>query len=246
MADPSRPVTGYPAPNTTGQPPPPSNTSYPYAAPTSTYYDQQYYPANYQPDPDAIRRAILLRRLFGILIACVIIIGTILFIIWLVLRPRLPAFRVDSFSVTNFNISSSTLLSANFDVGITARNPNTKITLAYDVIEAGVYFRGYSLSETTLPPFTQSKKNETSFRADFAAVRAYVNGDAVNGINGQSKNGNVVFNLRMVMTVRFKAGVWRDRRRVLRVVCGDLSVGVSSNSTNGTLLGGARQCRSGL
>ncbi|XP_027162255.1 NDR1/HIN1-like protein 13 [Coffea eugenioides] len=144
MADPNnRPVTGYPAPTTNGHPPPPSNTSYPYAAPPpAAYYNQQYYtgPAYHQPDPDAIRRATFLRRLFAFIIAGVIVLGTILFIIWLVLRPRLPEFRVDSLSVSNFNLSSSTLVSADFDVKITARNPNGKITLFYDNVEAAVYF----------------------------------------------------------------------------------------------------------
>lgn len=154
---------------------------------------------------------------------------------------------MDSLSVTNFNISSASFLSANFDVGITARNPNGKLTLKYDDIVASVYFRSYSLSETTLPPFTLPKKNETSMKAGLAAVRTYVGGDAANGINGErSGNGNVAFNLRMVMSVRFKAGAWKTRRRYLKVFCGDLSVGVSSNSSNGTLLGGAKQCRVGI
>nr|XP_027125237.1 NDR1/HIN1-like protein 10 [Coffea arabica] len=251
MADPNnRPVTGYPAPATNGHPPPPSNTSYPYAAPPpAAYYNQQYYtgPAYHQPDPDAIRRATFLRRLFAFIIAGVIILGTILFIIWLVLRPRLPEFRVDSLSVSNFNLSSSTLVSADFDVKITARNPNGKITLFYDNVEAAVYFKNFQLSQTTLPPFSQGKKNETSFTAELAAVKAYLDGDIANGINGErGKNGNVVLNVRMLMEVRFKAGAWKARRRYLKAFCGDLSVGISANASNGTLTGGPRQCRVGL
>ncbi|KAL3518620.1 hypothetical protein ACH5RR_021209 [Cinchona calisaya] len=250
MADPNnRPVTGYPYPSTNGHPPPPpSTTSYPYAAPPPpTYYNQQYYPAYHNPDPDAIRRATFVRRLFAFLIAGVIIFGTVLFIIWLVIRPRFPDFRVDSISVSNFNLSSNTLVSADFDVKITARNPNGKITLFFDHIEAAVYFQNYQLSSTTLPPFSQGKKNETSMTAELAVVKAYLDGDVVNGINGErGKDGNVGFNVRMLMGVEFKAGAWRTRKRYLKAFCGDLSVRVSGNSTNGTLIGGPKQCHVGI
>lgn len=74
-----------------------------------------------------------------------------------------------------------------------------------------------------------------------------MNGDVVSSMNGQrSKNGNVNFNVRMFMALRLKAGVWFARRRFLKAFCGDLSVGVSSNSSNGTLIGGPRQCNVGF
>lgn len=252
MADPNRPVTGYPAPNANGhphQPPPASNTSYPYvAAPPPNYYNQPYYPGpavTYQPDPDAFRRAIFLRRVLAIIIACFIIVGTSFFIVWLVLRPRLPELRIDSLSVSNLNYSTN-LFSADFQIGITARNPNSKITLVYESVDANVYFQNVRLSETTLPPFSQTKKNETSIRASAAAVSTYVSGDLVSSMNGQrSKKGNVNFNVRMFMALRLKAGVWFARRRFLKAFCGDLSVGVSSNSSHGTLIGGPRQCNVG-
>lgn len=130
---------------------------------------------------------------------------------------------------------------------VTARNPNGKITLFYDNVEAAVYYKSDQLSRTTLPPFSQGKKNETSMTAELAAVKAYLDGDVVKGINEErGKNGNVVFNVRMLMEVRFKAGAWRARRRYLKAFCGDLSVGVSSNATNGTLIGGPKQCRVGI
>ncbi|KAL0369486.1 UNVERIFIED_CONTAM: hypothetical protein Sangu_0266700 [Sesamum angustifolium] len=62
----------------------------------------------------------------------------------------------------------------------------------------------------------------------------------------RGNNGNVGFNLRMVSSVRFKAKAWRTRRRFLKVLCGDLAVGIQSNGRSGTLIGGPRQCRVGI
>ncbi|KAA8549938.1 hypothetical protein F0562_001622 [Nyssa sinensis] len=256
MEDPSRPVTGYPA---TGFPHAQSNnnpnaypsahpsyctTAYPYAAPApqATYYN----PNSYYGQPFQTPGATFLRRIFVIIIAAFIITGTVGFITWVVLRPRLPEFRVDSVSLSNFNISSSSLISGKWDVRFTVRNPNHKITLYYDRIEASVYYRSELLSETTVPPIVQGTKNETAARATFAASSAYVEGSVVNGINQDRARGTVGFSVGMVTSVRFKAGEWWARRRFLRVYCRDLTVGITLNNSGGTLVGGPKQCGVGL
>lgn len=141
-------------------------------------------------------------------------------------------------------MSSDSLISGNWDARFTARNPNSKITLYYDHVEAAVFYKSESIAETTVPPFVQGKKNETVVRATFASLSAYVNDR--NGINSERARGTVDFNLRMVARVRFKAGAWWARRRILRIYCPNLSVGVSANSTAGSLTGGSKHCRVGL
>ncbi|CAA3022709.1 YLS9-like [Olea europaea subsp. europaea] len=260
MEDPNRPVTGYPAsahnsyPNgyAIGANPPPSGTGYPYVAPppTTGYYSYQnnpYNQQNYNQDPYSARRATCLRRIFAFVIGLVIILGTITFIVWLVLRPQLPEFRVDSFSVSNFTVGNNSLVSFTSEVQITARNPNKKMKLGYDHIMAKVFYKSESLADTSIPPFYQDTKNETSIMANFAAAGSYVDKRVVDGINwDRSKNGNVGFNLRMISRVKFEAKAWRTRRRFLKVFCGDLVVGITSNARSGMLTGGPKQCRAGI
>lgn len=162
---------------------------------------------------------------------------------WLILRPQVPQFRVQAFTLTNFNVSSSNLVTGNWDASFDVRNPNDKIVLYYDHLEAAVFYKGESIAETTVAPFMQGKKNQTSVKASFAALNAYV--DNGNGIKG---TGSVEFNLRMVARVRFKAGAWWARRRILRIYCPDLNlpVGDGKNSTGGSLSGGAKNCRVGF
>ncbi|KAL8479946.1 hypothetical protein ACS0TY_026259 [Phlomoides rotata] len=251
MEDPNRnrPVTGYPAPNGYSANPPPSGTAYPYAAPQQPYYYQnnQYPPQNYQYDPDSVRRATCLRRIFAFFIGIVVIFGTITFIVWLVLRPQLPEFRVDSVSVSNFSLGNNSLISFTSQVRLTARNPNKKMALTYDHIQAYIFYKADSLSDTTVPPFSQDTKNETSFTANFAAAGSFVDNRVMQGINGErGNNGNVNFNLRMLSTVRFEAKAWRTRKRYLKVFCGDLIVGLSNNVRSGQLTGAPKQCRVGI
>ncbi|KAH6837175.1 hypothetical protein C2S53_019155 [Perilla frutescens var. hirtella] len=258
MEDRNRPVTGYPASNpqpngyTTAANPPPSGTAYPYAAaapPPSAYYYQSnpYHNQNYQYDPDSVRRATCLRRIFAFVIGLVVIFGTVTFIVWLVLRPQLPEFRVDSFAMSNFTLGNDSLIYFTSEVKLTARNPNKKMTLAYDHIETAIYYKSYSLSDTTVAPFYQETKTETSLAAKFAAPGSFVDKAVVDGVNGERGNGgNVNFNLRMVSRVRFEAKAWRTRRRYLKVFCGDLFVGLPTNGRSGALTGGPKQCRVGI
>ncbi|KAL3335899.1 hypothetical protein AABB24_031894 [Solanum stoloniferum] len=248
MADPNRPVTGYPAaaaappPNHNGYPsaqPPPPATAYPYAAPP--YYNNYPY-----PDPYAAQRNTFLRRVIAILVASTIITGTILFVIWIVILPRIPEFQVDSLSVSNLNLSNS-LITANWDLRFTARNPNKKLTLYCDEIAAAIFYDSLSIADTTVPPFFMDRVNETSQEVSFVATGAYVEKWAFEGMGKErAEKASVRFNVRMVARVSFKAGSWRARRRYLRVYCGDLSVGVALNKSSGNLLGGQRRCRVGL
>ncbi|EPS67655.1 hypothetical protein M569_07117 [Genlisea aurea] len=244
MADSSRPATGYPAPN-----PPPTNGysanqpplgggSYPYGRPPPSggYYGYQSYPQSYQYDPNYAQRLTFLRRIVGLGIAVLIVFGTITFIVWLVLRPQMPQFQVDSLSISNFSLGSSSLISFTSAVRLTATNPNKKMKLEYDDIQAYIYYKTESLSQTSVPPFQQETRNITSLTANFAAAGSFVDGFVVNGINGERANsGDVNFNFRMITRVAFEAKAWRARRRYLKVICADLIVGIPNNVSSGAL-----------
>ncbi|CAI9785840.1 unnamed protein product [Fraxinus pennsylvanica] len=252
MEDPNRPVTGYPVnPNGYSANPPPAGTAYPYAAPApNSYTSYQNYPylqTSYQSDPDLVRRATCLRRIFAFIIGLVVVFGTITFIVWIVLRPQLPEFRVDSFSFSNFTITNGSLVSFTSEARLTARNPNKKMTVDYDDIGAVIFYKSQTLSDTTVPPFFQDTKNETSLKANFAAAGSFVDKWAVDEINNErDENANVEFNLRMLSRVRLEAKAWTTRNRLLKVFCGDLVVGFPSNGRSGTLTSGPKQCRVGI
>ncbi|KAL4567643.1 hypothetical protein LXL04_023232 [Taraxacum kok-saghyz] len=251
MADPeqSRPVTGYPAHSATGYPN--TATAYPYvAAPPNAPQNQGTYfhvaGTRYHSDPYASQqRATFVHRFFAILIGSILITGIIIFTMWLILRPQIPQFRVETLTLSNFNISSNSLVAGDWDAHFIVRNPNSKITLYYDQIEAAVFHKSDSISETTVPPFVQATKNQTAIKATFASLTAYV--DDRDSINSERSHGTITFNIRMIARVRFRAGGWWARRRILRVYCPNLSIGISSNSNGGTLVGGgSKECRVGL
>ncbi|XP_062082558.1 NDR1/HIN1-like protein 10 [Humulus lupulus] len=251
MADTSRPVTGYPASSYPQSQPTVGNPNgYPYPAPHAPPYHHQQPPPNnhnyaypYRYDP---ARTTFLRRLVAAMIAFFIVSASIIFIIWLVLRPRLPNFSVDSVSLTNFNVSSTSAISGNWAVGFSVNNPNKKMSIAYDEIDSVVFYKSTFLSETRISPFTQATRSQSSINATFSAANSYVEQSVVSGIATDRGRGTVNFNIRVLARVGFRTGGWRLRRRLLRVLCENVGVGVSSTSGSGKLIGGARECRVGI
>ncbi|MDD0148679.1 hypothetical protein PSY31_23620, partial [Shigella flexneri] len=81
---------------------------------------------------------------------------------------------VNSLSVSNFTLSNSSLLNFSAQVRLTARNPNKKITLNYDLMESQVFYESWFLSDTMVPPFSQGTKNDTSLSVNYAAAGTFL------------------------------------------------------------------------
>lgn len=229
-----KPATGYPAAQPS-YPHGPMATAYPYPAPPpGPYYPEQ--------PPFNPRRATFLRRLIAAAIAALIIIGAISFIIWLVLRPRLPKFSVSSASVTRFNLSS-TQLTANWEIVFAVSNPNKKMTVEYDTFRASVIYGNTGLAENTLSPFSQGKRNQTSFTARLAASSSYVEDSDARALSADRARGSIEFRVKLYSWVRFRTGAWRTRSHLMRVLCRHVPIGFSSPQVAGGSLSGApREC----
>ncbi|XP_071932867.1 uncharacterized protein [Coffea arabica] len=156
----------------------------------------------------------------------------------IILNP--PTFQVDSLAISNFNLSSTTptFLSGNFEVMFTTRNPK-KFSLSCIDLVAGIYIGNEQLLVTTLPPFTLPGKKETSIKADFAAVRSY--------IDDSGKSGNLVFEVRIEMLVNYEVAL-PGHDKYIEARCPDLSVAFPANAPStatevGCLVGGPRHCK---
>ncbi|KAK9291186.1 hypothetical protein L1049_009374 [Liquidambar formosana] len=248
-------VTGYPAQPSqiaAGYPPPttfPVTTAYPYAVPPPAVFSQTYHP----PSPPRWRyyrdggRSTLLCRLVSAVFAVLFAIAIFFFIIWLILKPRLPEFQVDSASVAPLNVTK-TELSATWDITFRVRNPNEKLSVYYHRIEAWVvYGEEDLLYGTDLPPFYQEKRNETTVEAQLAVVSDTADGYVLRAISEEKARGLVSFDVRVLALINFRKGVWQTRRHLLRASCEGVIFGFSApNNGTGTLMGGPRACKVGL
>ncbi|KAB5520137.1 hypothetical protein DKX38_024456 [Salix brachista] len=240
-SDPYRPATGYPfVPNGMHYPPPPAGSAYPYRAPPP---HQPINPYSYNNQTYPNQRAIFLRRLIVALLIFTGIFFIILFIFWLVIRPHFPEFRVTSLSISNFNVSSSSSsVTGTWKARFQVSNPNKKMKISYDEIKTSIFYKSELLSQTMVPPFKQGKRNVSNFDVEYGATSSYIGGRAVSQINSDERRGLVSFNLRIVADAALKVEGFWPRRRLLRVYCNDVEVGISGNGGSGNLTGGATRC----
>lgn len=240
MADSRPPVTGYPVPpsgaSCNGYPPAAYDTAYPYAAPPPQYNSYQHH--RHQ------RRCAFIRCFLVATVTFFVVAGAIIFILWLVLRLRIPQFGVQSFKVTNFSVVDSQHVSGTWQVGLLVANPNVKADVSYDTMDTMLYYRWSFIAVARIPPFEQRRGNQTAVSTFLSANAAYVTSSAVNALDSDRAKGTVPFQISVLSRVRFKSRWWWFRSVLLRVRCDDLAVGLSS-STNGTanLVGGERACQ---
>ncbi|CAM8964246.1 unnamed protein product [Rhodiola kirilowii] len=267
MGDDSRPpATGYPvhsypppqvsATASNGYPQQPSS-AYPYPAPPqqqpNPYFynnnnnNNNNYPYQGQPAPTYYidqQRSAFIRRVIAGMMAVFIILGCIFFITWLVLRPKFPEFRIDSATVTGFNLSDT--VSGVWDFRVTVFNPNKKVNIVYEEVESNLAYKSNSIADNTMAPFAQGKRNMTTIRVSFAASGAYLKDKAVGALTKDRSDGIVGFEVRIYSRVLFDAGIWRVRRRLLRVLCQDVNIAIPvGGSGSGNMTAGAKGCRVG-
>lgn len=232
MQDSSRPVTGYPVQNPNGCAPPPpatSATAYPYVNPNP----YPYYPA----PPPQNSRPTFYRRLLVAFAILLIIFGVLLFILWLVLRPKVPDFSIQSLSLSNFNASNQHV-TATWNAQFRVSNPNKKLTISYGDVISYVFYENYYLTQTRIEPFVQGTRNVTVVEASYSVVDSFVDAKVVAAMNGERTRGEIKFNVRVVAEVAFRYGGLRGRRRILRVWCKDVTLTGSS----GKMTGGPKKC----
>ncbi|XP_004494916.1 uncharacterized protein At1g08160-like [Cicer arietinum] len=214
----------YPPPH---NPPPPSYSGgdlYPPPPPTSyqsTYYQQP--PAAYSYLSCCFLSAIT---------AIVTILGAIFMIAYIVLKPRIPEFRVDSATVSlNF---TGTYLNAKWDMTVIVSNPNKKLDVTYDDVLAGVYYGNNKnddiITAFRIAPFYQPTRSETRLPVHLDVVDEYVKSEIGNSILEARGRGIVQFAVVINALVKL-TGFFHPRDTILQFKCDPLNFGVSPNNT---------------
>lgn len=242
------PATGYPPPMgyPPGQPgyPPPgyhypgyANGGYPnyayssQAPPVAYYNNRMYQPARQDGyNPAGFARGFVLG-----LFLLIFFLFTSNITMWLFLRPELPVFHLDGFSVSNFNASWPTL-TADWEANITVRNPNSKIKVYSDQIHNIILYGEDKLCTSVSPPIYLDIHQSTGDNLKLAAnsTDAIMAGKlVVDKMAAERNKGTVNFNLRMGYWTTFKSGTWYVRKVILKVYCEQIKVAFVGASGNG-------------
>ncbi|KAI3798320.1 hypothetical protein L1987_33591 [Smallanthus sonchifolius] len=162
----------------------------------------------------------LLRKLFaGFLILSFIVLLTFL-ITWAILQPKKPRFTLQDATIYSFNVSAPILLSSNFQVTISSHNPNSRIGIYYDRLNAFATYRNQQITYFTgIQPVYQGHK-DTNIWSPFI----FGTNVPVAPYNGQSlsedqSDGGINIVVKMNGRVRWRVGRFISGRYHIHVTC---------------------------
>ncbi|KAK4773607.1 hypothetical protein SAY87_028626 [Trapa incisa] len=177
-------------------------------------------PIRWCPGHHDEERQALHRRIFTFIIGFLVLILLTIFIVFLILRPSKPSFILQDATVYEFNASSSlpvaaaaspdpSFLNSNIQTTVSSRNPNDRIGIYYDQLDAYASYRGQQVTLPVLLPESYQGHKEVIEWSPFLLGRSVplppYTGDAL----AQDLNeGMVLLNVKIDGRVKWKVGTW--------------------------------------
>lgn len=158
------------------------------------------------------------------MLAIIFLVGLIVLIIWLVVKPKHLVYSIESGSIVGYNLAETNHLNSTFKFVIKAYNPNKKVSIYYDKVETWVSYDKQKIAFNTLAPFFQPRKNVTMLGVNLVAHDVALSGDTAADLKRERSGGTVVLDFRMRAKIRVKVGGWKSRHRTLRVKCSPVLV----------------------
>lgn len=186
----------------------------------------------------------LLKLLFEIIAAVLIIVGIAALVFWLIFRPvNVVKFHVTEAELTQFNLTAgNSVLNYDLKLNLTIRNPNKKIGVYYDRLEARAFYEDQRFSVADVAPFYQGHKTTSVVSPVFAGRQGVVLGATdLSGFNADKTAGVFNIKVKLYLRLRFKLGSWKTFRFKPKVKC-SLMVPLSSNNGGSTVTFQTTKC----
>ncbi|XP_031285851.1 NDR1/HIN1-like protein 13 [Pistacia vera] len=146
-------------------------------------------------------------------------------IFYLVFRPESPHYSINSISIKPLNLSSSSSrISPQFNISVTANNPNNHIGIYYEKdssVEA--YYQDVILCDGVLPWFYQPKNNVTVFNVDLKGSAIQLTSSVHKQLVAAEKSGTVALKVNLRAPVKIKVGSVKTWTIKVKINC-DLTV----------------------
>ncbi|XP_021834517.1 uncharacterized protein LOC110774284 [Prunus avium] len=166
-------------------------------------------------------------------------------VIWLVnlivrdiaINRENPTFRLHSATVSLLNNASASNFTATWDVTLVASNPNHKLEIYYDTIQATIFYnRGNSHRVRVLlatkplpPPLALRTRAETTCSFRIEAASAYIGDDVAKEISEGRARGMVRFKLTLLAIYKLPSWYWKDPK-LFKASCNPVEFGFSPDN----------------
>ncbi|KAM7265018.1 hypothetical protein ACFE04_002701 [Oxalis oulophora] len=109
----------------------------------------------------------LIQRICAGVLVFIFLVLLVILLVWAILRPTKPRFILQDATVFAFNVSAPNILTSNFQVTVSSRNPNDDISIYYDKMDVYATYRGQQITLRTRLPSTYQDHKETNVWSPF-------------------------------------------------------------------------------
>ncbi|URE19918.1 hypothetical protein MUK42_10884 [Musa troglodytarum] len=160
-------------------------------------------------------------RIFFVALFFIVLVLLAVFIIWLVLRPSKPGFYLQDASIAQFNFTAGTnLLTAIMQVTVSSHNPNDRIGIYYDKLDAFAVYQEQRITASTELPTGYQGHN------DVVVWSPYLHGAAVPvapylsvALDQDNNAGLLLVDINVEGRLRWKVGTWTSGHYHIHVTC---------------------------
>lgn len=161
----------------------------------------------------------LFSLVFKLILTVVIIVGIAVFLFWLIVRPNVVKVHVTDASLTQFNYANNTL-QYNLALNFTVRNPNKRLGIYYDYIEARALYQDARFDSEFIDPFYQGHKNTTFLSTEFKGQHVMtLDTDQSSELSKEKGSGVYGIDVKLYLRVRFKLGALKTKTLKPKVSC---------------------------
>nr|XP_004246717.1 NDR1/HIN1-like protein 13 [Solanum lycopersicum] len=156
----------------------------------------------------------------SLLLILIIALGITAAVVYLVFRPEAPKYTISDVAIKNFNLTSSSPVSPEFDVTIRAENPNNKIGIYYRKgSSVTVFYSDVRLSNGELPEFYQPSTNITVFQTPLKGSNVLLGNAVKTALRNEQMKGKVPFKVNIKVPVKVKVGAVKTWEITVKVKC---------------------------
>lgn len=165
-------------------------------------------------------------------------VAFLVFLIWVVLHPSKPQFYLKETDIYQLNLSANHLLDSSIQVTFVSKNPNQKIGVYYDQLQAYASYKGQQITaHALLPPFYQGHEDTNILTVWLAGNLVPVAPSFGDEVSRDQTSGKLLLNLRLNGRLRWKVGTWVSSHYHVNVECDTVIVFGPNSQANAMISG---------
>ncbi|KAM7278863.1 hypothetical protein ACFE04_005997 [Oxalis oulophora] len=178
-------------------------------------------------NPNSKRNQILRFVAIGILVL-IVLVGLVVLISWLIVKPKRFRYSIEDGWVRDFNISKTNHLDATFDFVLRAHNPNGRVAIYYDTMEVSIAYEDQTIAFNTIQPFHQGHHNVTRMPISLVARDVPLPAPTSKDLWRDKKYHKIELDVHIKSRIHYKVGRIKSKHRTMRIDCSPVMANVAT------------------